>query len=98
MTHTLISMISIFIGLFGAHFLAFIKKEYSMGFTGNTLVGIFGGILLIKSFGRLGFDPVSILASGEINFLLLGINFLVSFLGGVLGLFFAKRITNKMRK
>ena len=96
MTLTLISMLSIFAGMAGANILAFFKKKYSMGFTGNTIAGIFGGIFFIKSFGRLGFNPFAIMESGEINILLFVINMFVSILGGVIGLVLTKLITNKM--
>ena len=98
MTHTLISMISIFAGIGGAHLLAILKKKYSMGFTGNTLAGVFGGIFFIKSFGRLGFNPFSIMQTGDVNYTLFTINMLVSILGGAIGLFLLKIATNKMNK
>jgi uncharacterized membrane protein YeaQ/YmgE (transglycosylase-associated protein family) len=42
MTGTLISLISIFIGIVAANVFGYFKKTYSCGFTGNTLVGVFG--------------------------------------------------------
>lgn len=96
MTGTLISLISIFIGIFAANLFGFFKKKYSFGFTGNTLIGVFGSILLIKTFGRVGFDPWSITNNGNFNGVLLVINLFVSALGGVLGLVFTKWIFIKM--
>ncbi|MGB5555220.1 MAG: hypothetical protein WBM83_11220, partial [Flavobacteriaceae bacterium] len=64
MTGTLITLISILIGIIAANTFAYFKKNYSFGFTGNTLVGVFGGIFFIKSFGRLGFDPWAIMENG----------------------------------
>lgn len=98
MTGTLISLISIFIGIIGANLLGNVKKKYSFGFTGNTLVGVFGSIFLIKLFGRLGFDPWSIMQGGDFNSFLFIINCIVSFLGGALGLIFIKTLHNKMNK
>ncbi|WP_072349371.1 hypothetical protein [Flavobacteriaceae bacterium A100] len=98
MTGTLISLISIFIGIIAANLFGLFKNKYSFGFIGNTLIGVFGSILLIKSFGRLGFNPWSIMNNGDFNSLLLTINLIVSALGGVLGLVFTRFIYNKMNK
>lgn len=96
MTDTLISIISIFIGIIGANVFGFIKKRYSLGFTGNTLAGIFGSIFFIKMFGRLGFDPITIMETGKVNNLLFAINAVVSLIGGVIGLMVIKLIKNKL--
>jgi uncharacterized membrane protein YeaQ/YmgE (transglycosylase-associated protein family) len=98
MTGTLISLISVFIGIIAANAFGYFKKQYSFGFTGNTLVGVFGSIFLIKSFGRLGFDPWSIMQNGTFHSGLFIINCLVSILGGILGLLLIKFLDNKMNK
>lgn len=98
MTGTLISLISIIIGIIAANLTAFFYKKYSFGFTGNTLIGVFGSIFLIKSFGRLGFDPWSIMNGETFNYDLFIINCLVSALGGALGLFSSKKISAKINK
>ncbi|WP_405572470.1 hypothetical protein [Winogradskyella sp. Asnod2-B02-A] len=98
MTGTLISLISIFIGIIAANVFAYFKKEYSFGFTGNTLVGVFGSIFFIKSFGRLGFDPWSIMAGGTFHSNLFIINCLVSVFGGIIGLIAIKYISKRLNK
>lgn len=98
MTGTLISLISILIGIISANLFGKLFKKYTFGFKGNTLIGVFGSVLLIKSFGRLGLDPWSIMNDGDFDGLLLTINLLVSALGGVFGLMVAKIIYNKMNK
>lgn len=98
MTETLISLISILVGIIAANLLGFFNKKYSFGFTGNTLIGVFGSILLLKSFGRLGFNPWSIMKDGTINTLLLSINIMASAIGGVLGLVISKLIVSKLKK
>ena len=98
MTETLISLISIFIGIIGANCTGFILKKYSFGIIGNTIAGVFGSIFLIKSFGRLGFDPLSIVQNGTFNSLLFSINCIVSFLGGILGLMVIMLIKRKLNK
>ncbi|WP_179352135.1 hypothetical protein [Winogradskyella vidalii] len=98
MTGTLISLISIFIGIIAANVFGYFNKKYTFNFTGNTLIGVFGSIFLIKSFGRLGFDPWSIMNDGDFDGVRLSINMLVSALGGVLGLVFTRLIYNKMNK
>ncbi|WP_292949208.1 hypothetical protein [Olleya sp. UBA1516] len=98
MTGTLISLISILIGIIAANTFGYFNKKYSFGFIGNTLVGVFGSIFFIKSFGRLGFDPWSIMQNQDINIMLFSINCIVSALGGVLGLVIAKWIYKKLNK
>ena len=98
MTETLISLLSILIGIIGAIIIGLIYKKYSFGIVGNTIAGVFGSIFLIKSFGRLGFNPQSIIQNETFNGLLFSINCIVSFLGGALGLILIKIISNKMNK
>ncbi|MDW5291015.1 hypothetical protein [Formosa sp. PL04] len=96
MTGTLISLISIFIGIIAANVVGFFKSKYSFGFTGNTLIGVFGSVFLIKSFGRLGFDPWSIMDNGTFHSALFIVNVMVSALGGALGLVIVKMIYTKL--
>ena len=98
MTQTLISLISIFVGIIGANIAGLIFKKYSFGLIGNTIAGVFGSIFFIKSFGRLGFDPFSIMKPGTYNITLLTINILVSLFGGAIGLIAIKWLKNKMDK
>ncbi|WP_405611202.1 hypothetical protein [Polaribacter sp. Asnod1-A03] len=98
MTGTLISLISIFIGILGANLFGVYKEKYSFGFTGNTLVGVFGSIFLIKVFGRLGFNPWYIMQNETFDIWLFIINGIVSALGGILGVFISKIIYIKMNK
>lgn len=98
MTETLISLISILIGIIGANTTGFVLKKQSFGVVGNTITGVFGSIFLIKSVGRLGFDPFSIIENGLFNSLLFSINCIVSFLGGILGLISIKLIKRKLNK
>ncbi|QXP78531.1 MULTISPECIES: hypothetical protein [Winogradskyella] len=98
MTGTLIALISIVIGIVAANVTGYVYKKYSFGVIGNTLIGVFGSVFLIKSFGRLGFDPWSIMNDGDFDGVRLIINLLVSALGGVLGLVMTKFIYNKMNK
>ena len=98
MTETLISLISILIGIIAANLLGYFKKQYSFGFTGNTIIGVFGSILLLKSFGRLGFNPWSIMKDGNFEVILFVINILTSAIGGALGLVALKLITRKLKK
>lgn len=98
MTVTLMALISVFIGIIGANIFGKVKKEYSFGFTGNTLAGVFGSIFFIKSFGRLGFDPWAIMQNQTFHLFPFIINCLVSFLGGILALILLKKINNKINK
>jgi uncharacterized membrane protein YeaQ/YmgE (transglycosylase-associated protein family) len=98
MTGTLISLISILIGIIAANLFGYVKKKYSFGFTGNTLIGVFGSILLIKSFGRLSFDPWSIMNDGNFDGFLLAINLGVSAIGGASGLVAIKWIKSKLNQ
>ncbi len=96
MTDTLISLISILIGIIGANLMGFVFKKYSFDLVGNTIAGVFGSIFFIKSFGRLGFDPSAIMESGSTNIALFLINAAVSFGGGVVAVFIAKKLKTSM--
>tara|TARA_R110002049_G_scaffold2846_2_gene23126 strand:+ start:3685 stop:3993 length:309 start_codon:yes stop_codon:yes gene_type:complete len=96
MTETLISLISILLGIIGANLLGFVFKKFSFGLVGNTISGVFGSVFFIKSLGRLGFSPTFIVESGTFNVSLLILNCIVSFLGGILGLLLIKTINYKM--
>jgi hypothetical protein len=98
MTETLISLISILTGIIGANTLGYILKKYSFGIIGNTIAGVFGSIFLIKSFGRFGFDPSTIVLSENMYVLLFGLNCLISFLGGAFGILFTFIIKNKLKR
>lgn len=98
MTQTLISLISIFVGIIGGNIAAVIFKKYSFGVIGNTIAGVFGSIFFTKMFGRLGFDPFSIMKSGTFNLTLLIINIMVSFFGGAIGLIAINWLKNKMNR
>lgn len=96
MTETVISLISILIGILGAHSAGFVFKKYSFGIIGNTIAGVFGSILLIKAFGRFGFDPSSIVHPREFNISLFFINVIVSFLGGSFAVLLIAMLKNKL--
>ncbi|APQ16091.1 hypothetical protein [Maribacter hydrothermalis] len=98
MTGTLISLLSILIGIVAANVFGNFKKNYSFGVTGNTVIGVFGSILCIKTFGRLGFNPWSIMNNGDFNGFLLIINLVVSAIGGAMGLVLAKMLTKRFNK
>jgi len=94
MTTTIISLVSIFIGIIAANVFASVYPKHSFGIIGNTIAGVFGSIFLIKSFGRLGFSPFFIVHNGYFNIYLFLINCLVSLLGGVIALILIKRLKN----
>ena len=98
MTQTLISLISISIGIIGANATAYFYKKYSFGIVGNTIAGVFGSIFLIKSLGRLGFDPKAIMQLGSIDYKLFAINIIVSLLGGIIAIFLIQKIKSKLNK
>ncbi|MDO5970704.1 hypothetical protein Q4Q35_12875 [Flavivirga aquimarina] len=84
MTITLIPLISIVFGIIGSNLSGYILKKYTLGIIGNTIAGVFGSVFLIKSFGRLGFDPKAIVQSGNVHIGLLILNLFVSFIGGAI--------------
>lgn len=98
MLESLIAIISIVVGIIAANLFGFIFKKYTFGLAGNSIAGVFGSIFFIKSFGRLGFDPFTILKTGNINYNLLIINFLVSFLGAIIALILIKIVYVKLNK
>ena len=97
MTATLLSLISIFVGILGSNLAGILFKKYSFGLIGNTITGVFGSILFIKSFGRLGFDPSSVIELGTVNYALFGLNCLCSFMGGIFGLLLAKKLKDQLK-
>ncbi|SOS47526.1 hypothetical protein [Tenacibaculum dicentrarchi] len=98
MTATLISLISILIGILGANSMGKLVKKYSFGLTGNTIAGVFGSVFFIKSFGRLGFSPKFIVQVEHINYALFLLNSIVSFLGGAVAVFLIYQLKNKLGK
>jgi len=87
MTQTIVSLLSIVFGIFGANFFAALYNKFSFGFTGNTILGVFGSILFIKSIGRLGLSPNFVVVDGQMSLPLLLGNLLLSFCGGIFFLF-----------
>lgn len=98
MTATLISLISIFMGIIGANSTNYLLKKYSSGFIGNTILGVFGSVFFNKIFGRLGFSPKFIIEFDSINSILFTINIIVSFLGGIIAVILISIVKNKIAK
>ncbi|MDO5981459.1 hypothetical protein [Flavivirga spongiicola] len=96
MTDTLISLISILVGIIGANITGYIFKIYSLGIIGNTIAGVFGSIFLLKSLGSLGFDPKSIIQFGDVHIGLFALNLFVSFIGGAIAVVLIRKIKTKM--
>ncbi len=98
MIESLLALLSIACGIIGANFTGYLYKRFSLGITGNSIAGVFGSILLIKSLGRLGFDPVSIMETGSVNLLLLSINITVSIISGALAIVLVSKLKEKLLK
>jgi uncharacterized membrane protein YeaQ/YmgE (transglycosylase-associated protein family) len=98
MTHTLISLLSIVLGIIGANAAGYLFKKYSFGLTGNTIAGVFGSILLIKIFGRFGLSPEFILQTGTVDYLLLTSNFFVALCGGAIAVLLVAKVKNSIDK
>lgn len=98
MTETLISLVSILVGIVGASLTGYLYKRYSFGLVGNSIAGVFGSIFFIKSLGKLGFDPISIMQQGSVNYSLFILNMIVSFFGGVIAIILIKKIKTGMSK
>mgnify|MGYP003635080888 CR=1 FL=1 len=84
MTLTVIALLSIVSGIVGANIFGRIQSKYTFGLTGNTIAGVFGSIFIIKSFGRLGFNPYAIIEKGIVSWNLLAFNLIASIFGGVI--------------
>jgi len=98
MTDTLISLISIFVGIVVVNIFGVFNKKYAFDLIGNSIAGVFGSIFFIKSFGHFGIDPVSVMKSGETDLLLFSVNLLVSALGGIIAVITIKKIKNRLEK
>ncbi len=98
MLHSLISLVSIILGIVGANLIGITFKNYSLGLTANSILGVFGSIFFIKTFGRLGCSPHFIVTQGDINLFLWAINTVLSFCGGVIFLLLMSKIKAKINK
>lgn len=98
MTDTLIAITSLLVGIVGANCIGLLCRNCSFGLIGNTIAGVFGSALLIKSFGRLGFDPKAIMFSGTVDLTLFSVNMFVSFLGGGLAVLAACWLKKTIKK
>jgi len=98
MTETIISLLSILAGIIAANLTGYFFRKSNFGFTGNSIAGVFGSVFFIKSLGRLGFDPVSIMISGNMNVPLFILNLLISAAGGALALVIAEKLKRTMGK
>ena len=92
MNEGLIALLSIFFGIIGANAIILLRKKSSLALKGNTLVGVFSSVFIIKSFGRLGFDPTSIVTHSEDQIWLLAANLSVSFFSGLFGVLLAQKV------
>jgi len=97
MTATLISLLSILLGIIGANLYGALFKKYSFQLIGNTISGVFGSIILIKSFEGLGFGPASIVVNGSTNWFLFLCNIIISVCGGILAVIIMKRVQLEMQ-
>jgi hypothetical protein len=96
MTQTFIALLSITFGIIGTNIFAYFSEKFSLGIIGNTIAGVFGSIFIVKTLGRLGFDPNSIVSNGATSWFLLPINLLASVLGGILLLLIIIRFKRMM--
>ena len=95
MTETSISLLSILFGILGAISVKTVFPKQSFSLTGNVIIGVFASVFIIKSFGRLGFDPVSVMKSGEVDVLRLSLNLFLSVTSGFSGVLLSKRMAKK---
>ena len=98
MTASFISLLSILIGIIAANCAGKINKKISFGFTGNTILGVFGSVFFIKLLGRTGIDPKIITQTADLNYTLLRFNLLISLLGGLAAIYIAYKLRNNIQK
>ncbi len=97
MTLTVLALISIAFGILGAVLYGVIYSRHSLGLIGNTITGVFGSVFVVKSFGRMGFNPQAILGSGDTDTSLLLLNILISTLSGALAVYFGAFLKKKFK-
>lgn len=85
-------------GIIGSNLMARIYPKFTLGLTGNTIIGVFGSVLFIKSLGRFGIDPKIIMANGQVSIYLLILNFIIAILGGGISLAMISIINKKIQK
>ncbi len=98
MTETLLSLLSIILGIIGTLIFTKVYSKYSFGFKGNVLVGVFGSVFFIKIFNRLGLSPFEIVNENKIIVYLLILNLLISAIGGVFGILFLNKIKSYLNR
>jgi len=98
MTTTLISLISILIGILGANITGYIFKKYSFGISGNTIIGVFGSIFFTKIISRFGIQPFAISVNSSFNLNLFITYLLFSIFGAIVFLIIAKKTVIKIKK
>ncbi len=91
----LIALLSISLGIFGANASRWIYKFHSFGLIGDSIIGVFGSVFVIKTIGRFGFNPAAIVANVDISIELLALNLLVSFFSGLYAVVIASRVKKK---
>jgi len=87
-----LALLSILVGIIAANIFAYLKPKYSFDAVGNSIAGVFGSVLLIKSFGRLGFSPTDIVDATHFKVFPFILNMLVSAIGAVAFLFFVVKL------
>jgi len=96
MNESLISLISILLGVISTNLYAYVKRKKYFNFTGNSILGVFGSVLFTKSLTYLGINPMNIMISGALNFKLLILNFTISIFGAILIMLLFKKIYIKI--
>jgi len=95
MNESILALMSICVGIFGALGLSLYNKKYSFGLIGNIIVGVFGSVFFTKLIGRFGISPMTIINITEVNYNYLFIYFIIAFGGGVVSLWLSKKILTK---
>jgi len=86
MIPSLISIVSVFIGIIATFVFTALYKKYFISLSINVVAGVFGSIFLTKAFGRFGVNPKLIYAQSQLHINLLVYNLSLSIIGGILAI------------
>ena len=95
MNESLLSLLSVCFGIFGAMMLPILTKRNFFGLIGNIIIGVFGSVFFTKLIGRFGVNPMTIIENNQINYLFLILYFLIAIIGGAISLWLFKKIISK---
>lgn len=96
MTATLISLISIAIGIISANLTGFFYKKKSLGLIGNSISGVFGSIFFMKLIAKCNLNIQNIIINHKFDITLFIIIIAISIFGGCISVIVLSKLKKRM--